>query len=228
MLSTVVTLNVSKYKKRYSIASMVLIVAHTKFTDREFSEFELTVETWKLEKELYGLAKVTGLKGFENEYPDHKKVISSISHRQKQVNMIKFLERIRPTIYRLTSLGKVEAIRLINDGPTLAIIDPNTHHRQLSRFASHYSFLLWSDNPDKPKNFEDVKSLFEEAGGIEEFRLCCHKALKWCNENNCTELIRSRREMRGRPITYNLIVSLLDFATAMDYRFYQGKEQQKC
>src|SRR5262245_20022630 len=73
----------------------------------EFSEWDLTVAAWALDRLRFGL------RGYAQSYPDHKRVMMEIMG-QKASNPVqqKFMEKIRPNIYRLTPLGKAVAAQI--------------------------------------------------------------------------------------------------------------------
>jgi hypothetical protein len=56
----------------------------------EFTEWELTIAAWKRNRNRFGL------RGFEERYPDHKRVMMEIMGQSKKDNPIRrrFLEKI--------------------------------------------------------------------------------------------------------------------------------------
>lgn len=74
----------------------------------EFSEWDLTVSTWKRNPNRFGC------RGYESQYPDHKRVMMEIMGTTKKDNPLRrgWFEKIRPNTYRLTKLGLSEAERL--------------------------------------------------------------------------------------------------------------------
>lgn len=74
----------------------------------EFSEWDLTVSTWKRNKNRFGC------RGYENQYPDHKRVMMEIMGTTKKDNPIRrgWFEKIKPNTYTLTNLGLSEVERL--------------------------------------------------------------------------------------------------------------------
>ena len=61
---------------------------------------------------------VSGCRGYEELYPDHKRVMMEIMGTTKKENPIRkgWLQKVRPNTYRLTDLGKTEVDRLTNRG----------------------------------------------------------------------------------------------------------------
>lgn len=96
-------------------AAQIILLAGDDLTNggvSEFSEWELTVASWKRDPDRFGL------RGFKDDYPDHKRVMMEIMG-QKPHNPIhlKLMEKIRPNYYKLTPFGREEATRLRNAGP---------------------------------------------------------------------------------------------------------------
>lgn len=73
----------------------------------EFSEWDLTVATWKRNQHRFGC------RGYETEYPDHKRVTMVIMSKQS-ANPIRsgWLERVHKNTYSLTDLGRAEVEKL--------------------------------------------------------------------------------------------------------------------
>ena len=67
-----------------------------------FSEWDLTVATWGRNKNRFGC------RGYEDDYPDHKRVMMEIMGKSKKDNPIRrgWIERSRPNFYSLTALGQ--------------------------------------------------------------------------------------------------------------------------
>jgi hypothetical protein len=96
-------------------AAQIILLAGDDLTNAgvsEFSEWELTVASWRRDQGRFGL------RGYQEHYPDHKRVMMEIMG-QKPHNPIhlKLMEKLRPNYYRLTSLGREEANRLRNAAP---------------------------------------------------------------------------------------------------------------
>lgn len=74
----------------------------------EFTEWDLTVAVWKRNPNRFGC------RGYENEYPDHKRVMMEIMGTTKKDNPVRrgWLEKTRPNHYRITDLGLSEVGRL--------------------------------------------------------------------------------------------------------------------
>src|SRR5580704_12263538 len=74
---------------------------------KEFSEWDLTVATWKRNPNRFGS------RGYEDRYPDHKRVMMEIMGTTKKDNPLRrgWFERTRSNHYRMTDIGRSEADR---------------------------------------------------------------------------------------------------------------------
>jgi len=104
----------SESARRLTAAQIILLAGEdlTNGGVSEFSEWELTVAAWKRDRERFGL------RGFKDEYPDHKRVMMEIMG-QKPHNplQLKLMEKVRPNYYKLTEFGRQEATRLLTAAP---------------------------------------------------------------------------------------------------------------
>lgn len=97
---------VANGRPRLTAAQVVLLAAYDlDQTQQYFSEFSLTVATWKRDNERFGL------KGWRDTYPDHKRVSCEIMGRSKAGNpvVLGYIEKVKPNVYRLTDKGREAA-----------------------------------------------------------------------------------------------------------------------
>jgi hypothetical protein len=91
-------------------AQIVLLAAYdlTIAGKEVFSEWDLTVATWKRDRNKFGC------RGYEDIYPDHKRVMMEIMSQAKSENPVRqgWLEKVRSNYYRLTSLGYSKAEKM--------------------------------------------------------------------------------------------------------------------
>lgn len=74
--------------------------------DGTFVEWEVTVKAWKIDRNRYGL------RGYENEYPDHKKVANNYMDKKSGAIGKGFMEKVAKNTYRITRLGQRRAAHL--------------------------------------------------------------------------------------------------------------------
>lgn len=82
--------------------------------DGSFLEWEVTVKAWKRDRNRYGL------RGYENDYPDHKKVANNYMDKKSGAIGKGFMEKVAKNTYRITPLGQRRAAYLKS-------LDGNTH-----------------------------------------------------------------------------------------------------
>ena len=85
---------------RLTAAQVILMAADDLMTggSREFTEWELTVASWNRDKARFGL------RGYDQTYPDHKRVMMEIMGKKPQNPVtLGLMEKIRPNVYRLTA-----------------------------------------------------------------------------------------------------------------------------
>jgi hypothetical protein len=116
-------------------------------TSREFSEWELTVEAWKMNPARWGL------RGFEHEHPDHKRVMMEVMGSDSLVKE-GFFEKTRTNHYRVTAAGVAKG---------LAIVAPkDTRQRapylydDIKGFVFHRVFDAYLQDPNEPRTWLGV------------------------------------------------------------------------
>ena len=95
---------------RLTAAQEVLVAAANIYdeTGNDFTEWDLSVASWVLNRNRFGC------RGYEDQYPDHKRVMAEILGTTKKDNPVRhgWLRKVRPNHYEITSLGLAEARRL--------------------------------------------------------------------------------------------------------------------
>ena len=188
-------------------------------TDRgEFSEWELTVRVWEMNKQRFGCRG-----GYEEKYPDHKRVMMELMGKGKPVKERGWIEKTRKNHYRVTALGLAVAARLVEHGRP-------SHRRAhdvydaLERYAFHQVFKAHRESEEEPKTWlgaaaflalrsndpeELEKRLSTIRGAIEE-------ALGWMAETGMEQL---QRGDTLSPISREMIARLGDFLSLLEERF---------
>src|SRR5205085_157995 len=108
---------------------------------REFTEWELTVAAWRRDHNRFGL------RGFEGQHPDHKRVMMEIMGQTKKDNPVRrrFLEKTKPNYYRLTDLGAAEvtAIDQKSDSNGSSTRSPGPIYVAIETFVESPPFRAW-------------------------------------------------------------------------------------
>src|SRR4051812_13407016 len=143
---------VATQPRRLTAAQIILLAGEDLLNGgvKEFNEWELTVAAWRRDPARFGL------RGYEQKYPDHKRVMTEIMGR-KPGNPVQsmYLEKIRPNTYRLTALGKAEVTRLRAGGTAKPPREKDPHAR-LAAYVGHPAFARWRNDPEQPRLWVDV------------------------------------------------------------------------
>lgn len=187
-------------------------------TNKEFTEWELTVETWSLNKNRWGL------RGYESVYPDHKRVMNEVMAKGTQKVVGKgLLERTHQNHYRLTPAGLAKAASLFG-----AEISPRIRtikeYDAVFPYAVHKVFEKYCLNPEEPKTWLGASAFLGLASNepeelerrLNSIKNSIESALTWLEINNQNEL---RRDDSSRPITKQQLLKLKIFISELENRF---------
>jgi len=188
------------------------------FKNIEFTEWQLTVETWSLNKNRWGL------RGFEDKFPDHKRVMNEVMAKGTQKAVGRgWLERTKPNYYRLTSAGIAKAMALSSTPieqkqisfHQFNALEPYVHHRVFQKYCLDSSepktwlgaaaFLgVTSNDPDiLDRTLNSLNSSITDS-------------LDWLQKNNEEAL---RRSDGSQTITKDSITKLRIFLSVLEERF---------
>src|SRR5918994_372699 len=213
---------VQKEQKRSTAAQVILLAADDLATagTKEFSEWELTVAAWRLDPARFGL------RGYEQKYPDHKRVMSEImGSKPSNPIQLRHMEKVRPSTYRLTALGRSEATRLRAGGSTKTTRERDPH-ATLASYVGHRAFARWRDDPEQPRLWSEVAEFLTAAPGAPEddvpaqldyVRRAIRSGLDYCRAKDVVKL--ESRSRGGDSIHVRDIAELSDFLLALQYRF---------
>jgi len=185
---------------------------------KEFTEWELTVEAWSPNKNRWGL------RGYEADYPDHKRVMNEVMAGGTQKVVGKgWLERVKPNYYKVTSAGLAKAQSLIK-------IETDSKKKNLYEYDALVPFIdnsvfeKFCKDHREPKTWlgaaaflklkkYDAESLDRRIKGIVS---SIEEARKWMDNNKSEVLCRDNR---SRPITKNILNLLEEFLSTIEERF---------
>jgi len=225
---------VSKATERLTAAQEILLGARDLDCTgvKEFSEWDLTVATWKRNPNRFGC------RGYEDQYPDHKRVMMEIMGTTKKDNPIRrgWLERIRTNYYRVTDIGRSEADRISDTKATgeKSYRSPQPIYDAVSPFYRHPVFRKYCSDPQEPRmwlgaaSFLGLKS--NDAQHVEDCRKAARtaieNALKWLDETKAGSF---RRGVSGgeEAISKDSLVKLLEFLDVIENRFVHQFEAIK-
>jgi hypothetical protein len=171
-------------------AAQIIVLAGEDLVDSgisEFSEWQLTVASWRRDRQRFGL------RGYQDDHPDHKRVMMEImgSKPHNPIQM-KLMEKVRPNYYRMTPNGRAEAARLraglqkpkaasvapatpeptyptarpvAPAAPAGRALDKEALYDGLADFAFQRSFGLWKDDPDQPHSWAEALGFLSAGRG---------------------------------------------------------------
>jgi hypothetical protein len=219
--------------QRFTASESVLLAAAdlTAAGNSEFSEWDLTVAAWSLDRFRFGL------RGYAQSYPDHKRVMSEIMGKKASSPVqLKFLEKVRPNFYKLTHAGKAAAESLRKGKekkPASRPVTVKDLYETVSTYINRPEFRRWQDNPEEPKQWAGVMTFLglvgkdakvEPTDRMEEVRAAFRAALDWCTVQEAAFLTRGSGQ-GGTPIHVRDVADMLDFLLALTYRFPEHFEK---
>lgn len=191
----------------------------------EFSEFDLTVAAWSIDRFRFGL------RGYAQSYPDHKRVMMEIMGQKPSSPVVnKFLEKVRPNIYKLTAAGRSAAAKLrvgARVKPVRRAVTVRELYDTVAVYAGKPEFRRWQDNPEEPRDWAGAATFLGLSGKsghedpvarLEEVRGAMKAALDWCRVEEVAFLTKGSGA-GGAAIHVRDVSDLLDFLTALTYRF---------
>jgi hypothetical protein len=232
-------------------ASETVLLAAADLTaagSQEFSEWDLTVAAWNLDKHRFGL------RGYALSHPDHKRVMMEIMGKKASSPVQqKYLEKTRPNYYRLTPLGKAIAADLRSDPrtpgpatpaagkpaakplPATVSRSPATElYEKAALYVGKAEFRRWLDNPEEPREWAGAARFLGLNGTdisvnpierLEEVRAAIQAAFDWCKAHDTVYLTRGGNA--SSPIPFTDLANALDFLQALTYRFPEALDPKK-
>jgi hypothetical protein len=211
---------------RLTAAQVILLAGDDLMANgaREFTEWELTVSSWTRDRTRFGL------RGFDQKYPDHKRVMMEImGHKPQNPITLGFMEKVRPNVYRLTPLGRAEAARLRSGGSARAPLPASLQsdlYGTTSALLNHPAFNAWKNDPDQPRRWTDALAFLSLGGdaqndstvNLNHLRQAARAALEWCMKHDVQYLTPQVRSA-SPPIHISEISAVSDFLRAIEYRF---------
>jgi hypothetical protein len=211
-------------EKKLTGAEAILLAASdlTAAGSVEFSEWQLSVATWKRDPSKFGM------RGFESQYPDHKRVMKEIMGSAPRNPVVRgLLERVRENHYRLTPVGRTEVTKItaaedVNASPRSA----SELYDGIRQYAEHRVFLEWLRNPDEPRTWLGAAAFLELTThdptelkkALRAPVVLATDALEWLEENHRDHITRGPVG-GGKPITRKDLHKLRDFVGVLQARF---------
>jgi hypothetical protein len=185
----------------------------------EFTEWDLTVETWNLNKQRWGLP------GYRDVYPDHKRVMNEVMAKgDKRLLTLGLIERIKTNCYKLTDAGIIYAENIVGDKDSRERASYNLYDK-LEKYLNHNAFLQFQQNHDKPSLWLHASSFYglsatmsvqQATARINEFENIINQAEETL-KNMGEESIR--RTTTGNHVTNKELEEIKEFHKMMRNRF---------
>jgi hypothetical protein len=214
----------SQFAPRLTAAQVILLAADDLMSGgaAEFSEWDLTVASWSRDRTRFGL------RGYDQKYPDHKRVMMEIMGQKPQNPLTQgLMEKIRPNVYRLTQLGRAMAVRLRSGGGSSPESAAQSDlYRLIASVLAHPAMTRWQQDPDQPRRWADAAAFLGLGGDVRRTAADCLSALRraarsaidWCMMHDVVYLAPPSRAA-GEPIHTRLLTEIIDFLQVLEYRF---------
>jgi len=204
----------------FSSSEEVLVAAYALYEEgkKQFTEWELTVKTWELNKDRWGL------KGFEHKYPDHKRVMNEIMAKGTQKVLGRgWLIRVKPNYYTITNGGKAKAIALSSFSVTPEKRNV-AQYDAVTEYITDPVFKKYLQNPQEPKTWLEVSAFLSLTKNdpdmlernIKQILTNTQESLDWMKKNNLGVLKRSDSVPE---ITRDQLLKLEEFIKVLEQRF---------
>jgi hypothetical protein len=162
----------------------------------EFSEWDLTVAAWRRDPNRFGC------RGYESQYPDHKRVMMEIMGQTKKDNPLRrgWITRTRANHYGITPLGRNEANRGQSTSGEHSVTErsPQDIYDAISPYFGSLTFKKFLRDSSEPKMWLGAASFLgisrNEAlhlnDRLEAARAAIFQSLAWFDETGQVSLRR--------------------------------------
>jgi hypothetical protein len=217
----------SKVITRLTAAQEILLgaAALANVGKAEFSEWDLTVMVWTRNRNKFGC------RGYEDQYPDHKRVMMEIMGKTKKDNPLQrgWFEKTRTNYYRITSLGLADAERftLLVSGVQATRKSAESVYDAVEKYYIHRSFKAYIENSNEPRTWLGAAAFW----GLNQYephvlerqlrtaRDSISSALKWMKSEGKDVLTRGPSGGGSGQIKQGLVEKLAEFADVLEQRF---------
>lgn len=191
---------------------------------QEFTEWELTVAAWRRDSNRFGL------RGFEVDHPDHKRVMMEIMGQSKKDNPIRrrFIEKTKPNYYRLTDLGAAE-VAAMQRGPepeSTSSRSPGPIYVAIAPLVESPPFRAWLKDKEEPRSWLGAAAFLglsrntanEINDRMRAIETAVRRAREWCADTGRADITRGVHG-GSRPIPLDEIEQLQEFLVVLRSRF---------
>lgn len=215
----------SRTEKRLTSAEIIVLAAHDLSSAgmTEFSEWQLSVAAWKRDASRFGM------RGFEDQHPDHKRVMKEIMGTAPTNPINKgLLHKTRANYYELTSLGRSEVAQLVemHDVRDAQPRSPEQLYADIAKYTAHRVFQSWLKDPEEPRTWLGASAFLgltrndptELRKRIREPQKAAADGLAWLEQTGREQMFRG--PVGGSaPITRSDLQRLAEFVHLLEKRF---------
>jgi hypothetical protein len=188
-----------------------------------FSEWDLTVAVWRRNPNRFGC------RGYESQYPDHKRVMKEIMSSSPGNPVRKgWLERTSPNQYRLTDVGRSEVQRQSRrtDGVRESTASPQSVYDAVLPFYRSSVFQKHLKDTEEPRLWLGAASFLQLANSesqhlddrLTRARASIDGALEWLDHHQRDKITRGVTG-GGEAIHRDSVVRLRSFLDLLETRF---------
>lgn len=185
----------------------------------QFTEWDLTVECWKLNQQHWGLP------GYRELYPDHKRVMNELMDKGRNRVMTRgLMERIKSNVYRLTEAGMVYARSLGRSTDQSERVDYSLYDA-LKGYLGQSAFRQYAGDHSRPTIWLYVAGFYglttsmnaqQASAKVSQFETLLSIGKKMIEEKGVTSI---RRTTSGHNISAEDLELLTGFHEEMKARF---------
>jgi hypothetical protein len=189
-----------------------------------FTEWDLSVQAWQQDNNRFGC------RGYEEAYPDHKRVMMEIMGQTKKDNPLRrgWFEKTGRNLYRITSLGLAEAERvsqLVGKGLAKAK-SPTLVYESVEPFVFSRTFLDFSRDTEEPRTWLGASAFLSLSANtpnalddsLRRVRAAATGAINWLDQEKL-EVLRRGPVGGGKTIRRGDLERLLNFVLVLERRF---------
>lgn len=213
-------------KDAMTAAQSILLAAAELAADGKpaFTEWDLSVKAWTRDRNRFGC------RGYEERYPDHKRVMMEIMGQTKKDNPVRrgWIEKAGRNQYQITPLGLAEAERLglvVRDGRA-QVRSPTLIYESVEQYVFHRVFLDFSKDNSEPRTWlgasaflglkENSPNALEDS--LRRVRAAAEGALTWLTREG-QDVLRRGPIGGGKTIRRADLERLLRFVDELEGRF---------
>lgn len=211
--------------KRVTAGDIIVLAAHDLYSGGtiEFSEWQLSVAAWKRDRSRFGM------RGFEDQHPDHKRVMKEIMGNAPNNPVNRgLLHKTRPNYYELTALGRSEVAHLVEAHQVQDVQprSPGQLYADIAKYTTHRVFLSWLKDPEEPRTWLGASAFLgmtkndptELRKRIREPQQAAADGLAWFEQTGREQMFRG--PVGGStPITRGDLKKLVEFVDMLEGRF---------